>query len=132
MLQRRFRFRGRSSLRFVYQRGKTYRVDGLSLRAVCNSRLSHNRAAIVVAKKSIKSAPKRNKMRRRLYEILRRHWSSLSVPYDLVLTVHDPSLLDTSPEELTRLLMQLLQQSRVWSEHQNSSDPKSRPQSSQM
>lgn len=88
MIKSTHRFHGRGSLRFVYQRGQTVRGAQISLRYVLNSRRSEYRAAVVVSRKVSKSAVVRNRVRRRIYEIVRNNSAAINGPFDLVFTVY--------------------------------------------
>src|SRR5262245_38924158 len=99
MISRQHRFHGYNSLRFVYQKGQTVRQAYLSLKYVANSRRSQYRCAVVVGKKVHKSAVVRNRIRRRIYEIVRHQEKQLS-NYDLVFTVFSEEAAKASSEEL--------------------------------
>src|SRR5258707_14605139 len=94
MLAAKYRFHGFGALKFVFGHGRTHRFKSFSLRVVHNSRRADSRLAIVVSKKVIKTAPKRNLSRRRIYEALREHWQNIKPAYDIVVSVHDSALLD--------------------------------------
>jgi ribonuclease P protein component len=83
------RFHGRGSLRFVYQRGATVRTHEFSLRYVRNPRAAQYRVAVVVSRKVSKSAVVRNRIRRRLYEVVRVTAEQITEPFDLVFIVYD-------------------------------------------
>jgi len=110
MITREHRFHGRNSLRYVYRAGKTLRSPHLALRYCPNDRQAHYRAAVVVSKKVSKSAVVRNRIRRRLYEILRHHQSEIVKPVDMVLTVYSPLLAVIPAGELEAVLVRLLRQ----------------------
>src|SRR5690606_6365447 len=82
------RFHGRSSLRFVYQHGQTIRGASVALRFVKNGRQPSYRVAVVVSRKVSKSAVVRNRIRRRIYEIVRNLADQIPEPYDMVFTVY--------------------------------------------
>jgi ribonuclease P protein component len=102
------RFHGRNSLRFAYQHGRMVRGDQLGLRAVRNMRQKTWRAAVVVSKKVSKSAVVRNRIRRRVFEIVRRHGARIAQPYDLVFNVYTDSLAKADQYELERIVTGLL------------------------
>lgn len=107
------RFHGHGSLRFVYQNGKTIRGQQLALKYCENQRRSVFRVAIVVSKKVHKSAVKRNRIRRRLYEIVRELAKDINKPYDLVFTVFSDQCINTPIEELKRTVKSQLKQAGV-------------------
>lgn len=109
MISSAHRFHGRSSLRFVYQRGQTVRGPMVALRYVRNERQQQYRVAVVVSRKVSKSAVKRNRVRRRVYEIVRRRAAQLTGPFDLIFTVYDESVADMQSASLSKAVVGLLQ-----------------------
>ena len=105
MIHSTHRFHGRSSLRFVYQRGQTVRGPLVSLRYVRNDRQSSYRVAVVVSRKVSKSAVVRNRIRRRLYEIIRKHAAGIVGPYDVVLSVYGEEVATMSHASLQKTLL---------------------------
>lgn len=79
-----------------------------SIKSVLNNRRSTYRAAVVVSRKVHKSAVTRNRIRRRLYEILRQIEGDIAGPYDIVITVfHDGVLKDSADNLAVQLKKQL-------------------------
>jgi len=113
MLAAKYRFHGHAALRFVFGRGKTYRLKSLSLRVAHNPHRQHSRAAVVISKKVIKASPKRNTVRRRVYEALRLNWEHIAPGHDMVISIYDPNFLD-KPEELAHELKKSLQVAQAW------------------
>jgi len=62
---------------------------------------------VIVSKKVAKSAVKRNRMRRRVYEVLREHFD-FELSYDLAVTIFSEEVLDVSYDELKRQLEKLV------------------------
>ena len=114
MLAGRYRFHGYGSLKFLYHKGSTYRSRSLTLRIVANPKRSTSRVAVIVTKKVQKAAPRRNRIRRRVYEVVRTHWRHLQPGYDLLLTVYDPLAGEMPYPELEKLVVNILQQAHVW------------------
>ena len=72
MISVRHRFHGYGSLRTVYQRGQTVRGPAITLKyRYRGPQRQPYRVAVVVSRKVHKSAVVRNRIRRRLYEIVR-------------------------------------------------------------
>lgn len=107
------RFHGRSSLRFVYQRGQAVRGNYLSLRYARNPRQRSYRVAVVVSRKVSKSAVVRNRIRRRLYELVRTRAGQIQEPFDLVFIVYDEAVATMEPAALKRLVAGQLQKAGV-------------------
>jgi ribonuclease P protein component len=113
MIAKKFRFHGYGSLRFVYTKGQTVRTRFLSLKFHENTRRSESRLAVVVAKKVTKKAPDRNRIRRRLYELMRSNWVQIKSPHDMVITVFDERVATLPAGELNKMVQDLLKQAKI-------------------
>jgi ribonuclease P protein component len=100
MISRKNRFHGYNSLRNVYRSGQVSRGPLFAVKALPNDRRSSYRLAVVVSRKVDKSAVKRNRIRRRLYETSRELESRLAQPHDIVITVFHATVLETPQKEL--------------------------------
>ena len=108
MISRSHRFHGYNSLRHVYRRGQIARGAQFAVKAAPNPRRKTYRVAVVVSRKVNKSAVARNRMRRRLYELIRELDDRIQGPYDIAITVFQNSLLETTHGQLkTQLVKQL-------------------------
>jgi ribonuclease P protein component len=112
MISRLNRFHGHGSLRYVYQNGQTVRGPLCALKSVRNERRQRWRLAVVVSKKVHKSAVRRNRIRRRLYEAFRLEAADIPA-YDMVLTVFHEQLGEIPAEELTKLVRAQLRQAGI-------------------
>jgi ribonuclease P protein component len=113
MIARKHRFHGYGSLRYVYQHGRTVRGQLTSLKFVPNTHRPTYRLAVVVSKKVNKSAVVRNRIRRRLYEVVREHETEITQPYDIVLTVFSEQLVTTPSPELEKIVLDQLTQAKI-------------------
>ncbi len=104
MLASQHRFHGLNSLSFAYRNGQTVRGSQLTLKYALNSRRSSYRAAVVVSRKVDKSAVVRNRLRRRVYEVIRLQGDEIQAPYDLIFTVFSSQLLEVESEKLQQLV----------------------------
>jgi|AntRauTorcE11897_2_1112592.scaffolds.fasta_scaffold00129_40 ribonuclease P protein component len=113
MIKKQYRFHGYNSLQSVYRRGKTVRGPLTSLKYMRNDRRQHYRLAVVVSKKVHKSAVKRNRIRRRLYEAVRLLEPRITQPYDIVLTVFHENVATIPAEEVRKLVFTQLKQAGI-------------------
>lgn len=113
MINRAHRFHGHGSLRYVYQHGQTVRGPLTAMKYATNSRRSRYRLAVVVSKKVSKSAVKRNRIRRRLYEAVRGYQTQIDKPYDIVMTVFHEQVANLPAPELDRLVRAQLRQAGI-------------------
>lgn len=112
MISRAHRFHGHGSLRYVYQHGQTVRGPLCALKYVRNTRRNAYRLAVVVSKKVHKSAVKRNRIRRRLYEAVR--LTALDIePFDMVLTVFHEQVAEMPSDELMKMVKAQLKQAGI-------------------
>lgn len=118
-----YRFHGYNSLRYVHQQGKTIRGQQITLKFAANQRREVFRCAIVVSRKVSKSAVVRNRIRRRIYEIIRTYQTQITEPTDLVFTILDVRILSMSPEQLTETITDLLLEARLIKKSKQSHSP---------
>ena len=104
MLTNHHRFHGHGSLRYVYRRGDVIRGRTITLRYAENSRRGHSRVAVVVSKKVLKSAVGRNRIRRRVYEIIRHTLPSIQTPYDIAVLVFSSDVATMPHHELESIV----------------------------
>ena len=108
MLQQRYRFHGYGGLRYLYRHASAERSRLLTVKYVANRRRRMPRIAVVVSKKVHKSAVGRNRIRRRIYEILRQHVPYFTGVYDVALIITSSEVLTTPHEELALVVTNLL------------------------
>jgi ribonuclease P protein component len=136
MIARKHRFHSYGSLNSVYRQGQTARNPQLSLRYATRDPRKPYRVAVVVSRKVHKSAVVRNRIRRRIFEIVRQidgqgqtknaaastaestesttrinnHASHAIQPgTDLIFTVFTDKLATTEAAELETIIIDLLE-----------------------
>jgi ribonuclease P protein component len=111
MISKEHRFHGHHSLDFTYRRGKTVRGPMCSLRYV-KTRGDGYRLSVVVSKKVQKSAVVRNRIRRRVYEIMRKLDSEKGLPgWDMIISVFDESFAEMPSKNLEKTIRGLVEKS---------------------
>lgn len=108
MLSARHRFHGHGSLQAVYRNGQAVRGPLMSLKYVSRRSNKGYRVAVVVSKKVHKSAVTRNRIRRRIYEIIRQAGEELTTGKDLIITVFSERTAELGSSELTSMTEDLL------------------------
>ncbi|MBQ3347955.1 ribonuclease P protein component [Candidatus Saccharibacteria bacterium] len=99
-------------MRWVYQKGKTIRGPKMSLVFAENTK-GFTRVAVVVSKKVNKTAVGRNRIRRRVYEAVRRNFEDVPLKHDYIFVVYAPDVLTMPHKDLEKLLGDLVEQSKV-------------------
>lgn len=112
MLGRSHRFHGYRALNGVYKNGRTVRSAFAGLRYGSRGQDKPYRVAVVVSKKTNKSAVIRNRIRRRVYAAIREastaQGPAIRPGTDMVFTVFNDKVADMSPEELSEMIEGLL------------------------
>jgi ribonuclease P protein component len=108
MISVRHRFHGYGGVRAVYRDGNTVRGPMMSLKYVDRDKKRGYRAAVVVSRKVNKSAVTRNRIRRRVYEIIRQTEPRMTDKKDLVLTVFSDKAADIGSDDLRSQVENLL------------------------
>ncbi|HEX5456205.1 MAG TPA: ribonuclease P protein component [Candidatus Saccharimonadales bacterium] len=114
MISRKNRFRGHRSLDIVYKKGRTTKAGPLSMRYLSSQRGDY-RLAVVVSKKVSKSAVKRNRIRRRVFELFRKEHKDQNKPlsYDVIISVFNEEVANMSADKLAKIFDKLLQNARL-------------------
>ena len=107
MLTRIHRFHGHNALRPAYQKGSSAYGKNLKLIWLPSRAGGAYRAAVVVSKKVHKSAVVRNRIRRRLFELLRSTVPS-DAGFELVVVVQNSAVATMAAPELEAEVVGLL------------------------
>ena len=110
MISAKYRFHGYGSLNYLHRNGKTARGKMMSARFIPNQRRENPRFAVVVSKKVYKSAVKRNRIRRRIYEIIRVNIGENPPAIDIALNIYSPEVLNLTHDELVKQVKGLLKE----------------------
>jgi ribonuclease P protein component len=108
MLGQRHRFHGYGSLKQVYSQGQQARGSMLSLKFKQRDPRRPYRVAVVVSRKVSKSAVTRNRIRRRIYEQVRKASEGVDPGTDLVFTAYNEQLATISADKLQAMIRDLL------------------------
>ena len=84
----------------------------MSLVFVRNTR-GFTRVAVVVSKKVAKSAVERNRIRRRLYEVIRVNFDLVPKKMDYIFVVYSKEVLKMRFSELESLMGELVEESKI-------------------
>jgi ribonuclease P protein component len=114
MLSAIHRFHGHGSLRYVYKNGQAVRSHFMTVKHTDNPRRKHSRFAIVVSKKVLKSAVGRNRIRRRIYEVIREELPRMKAASDIVIIVFSSELVAMPSPELKETIQQLFDQAGLY------------------
>lgn len=100
-----FRLSLKRDFKNVFDTGKNSSIPEITLK-YCQNNLNHPRLAIIISSKVSKSAVKRNQLRRRIREILRKKLD-LNTKHDLIFITR-PEILNRKFPELQIIIERLL------------------------
>ena len=115
MISRKHRFHGYGSLQHVYKQGSTIRGPLFAVKSLPNPKRTDYRLAVVVSRKVNKSAVVRNRIRRRLYEIVRQLEVDIFSPHDIVISVFSDTVAEQGTQILADQVKKQLSQAGVFS-----------------
>lgn len=113
MISARLRFHGHGSLRYLYKNGDTVRSRLFTIKYISNPRRKNSRFAVVISKKVHKSAVGRNRVRRRVYEIVRRELPQFAQTADMAIIVTNSEVLNIEHDELVLMLHELFKDAKI-------------------
>lgn len=114
MLAFKYRFHGHGSLRYVYSHGQAVRSRLVTLKYSRHPKRKNPRIAIVVSKKVYKGAVGRNRIRRRIYEIIRHELPHVYDNQDMAFIVFSSEVMTMPQDELVVAIKQLLTTADVY------------------
>lgn len=103
MLTRKNRFNKSYQVRYVLKNGHSHKEGPLLFKYVAQNDTHNAKIAVVVSKKVHKSAVVRNRIRRRVFEMVRVHKDNL-VGFDLVIMVYAASVASMSAAKLQEMI----------------------------
>ena len=108
------RFHGHGSLRYVYKNGQAIRSRLITIKYTHNPNRKTSRFAVVVSKRVHKGAVGRNRMRRRVYEVIRKELPNIPQSYDVAVMIFSSEVLSMSADDLTDTIRQLFEQAELY------------------
>lgn len=112
MLRKKYRFHSRGGVKWVFKHGRTLRGPAISLVFAENTK-GFTRVAVVVSRKVNKTAVGRNRIRRRIYEAVRKNFEDVPRKYDYIFVVRAPKALTMREKDLEKILGDLVNQAKV-------------------
>ena len=110
MIATKHRFNRRNHVNYVHRKGKTVRGKSMALRYIRGQKHQHFRVAVIVSRKVDKRAVLRNRIRRRVYEIIRQLEPPIQPDVDLIISLFDSSAADMPAKQLQQQLQTMLEQ----------------------
>ncbi len=110
MLPKQQRFHTQGAVRRVMQHGRPTRGRHMMAKSA-DSKYPTSRIAVIVSKKVYKAAVKRNRIRRRIYNIVRHELAHHTTSKDITITVFSPDVLLLDFPSLEKELKLILQTS---------------------
>ncbi|MBA3758851.1 ribonuclease P protein component [Candidatus Saccharibacteria bacterium] len=113
MLSLKNRFHGHNTVRRVYRSGHSARNTLGSIHVVQGERVPITKVAVVVSRKVDKSAVRRNRIRRRIYEIIRIGLDDFKAPSEVVITVYQAEAATLPAGQLEASVHELCKKAKI-------------------
>jgi len=97
MLAQKYRLSRPGDFKLIFQQGRKISTPLFLIRYQPNN-LAYSRFTVIVANKISKQAVVRNKIKRRLREIIKLNFSKLKQNYDIIITAKAPAVIATYAE----------------------------------
>ncbi len=107
MLAVKNRIHGRNVFLRIFKSGKTIRSKYMNLN-YSPIRGKHFKVAVIVSRKVSKKAVIRNRIRRRIYELIRQEFTDYANGYNLIFTVFSNELAVLKTSELKKIIEDIL------------------------
>lgn len=114
MLSYAYRFHGHGSLRYVYKNGHAVRSRLVTVKCTKNPYRKTSRFAVVVSKKVHKSAVGRNRIRRRVYEIIRQEIPRITGIHDVAVMIFSGEAITMPHDDLRDAVIQAFDQAGLY------------------
>jgi len=98
----------------VYKNGKSVRGSKISLVYLSENKRRQSRFAVVVSKKVLKSAVGRNRIRRRVYEVVRAEFPELREMIDVVISIYSKDVESMPHEELVGIMREVFREAKLY------------------
>ena len=106
MLSARYRFHRRNHVARVHKKGRSVRSGSLALKYVLGNS-KDIKVAVIVSKKVAKSAVTRNRIRRRVFELVRNHFERLPEGFEGIVSVYGVEAAKMPSDELKAHILEL-------------------------
>jgi ribonuclease P protein component len=114
MIASRYRFHSRGGIKYTHSGGKQVRGDKISLTVVKDTGRKNSRFAVIVSKKVLKSAVGRNRIRRRVYEVIRLEVPKFINQHDVLVSIYSKDIKDITHHELKNTLVGLFKAANLY------------------
>ncbi len=102
------RFHGHGSLNYLYRNGLIIRSKFITLKYLTNSYRKNSRISVIISKKITKKAVLRNRIRRRIYEIIRLELNNFTGVFDLAIVVNSLEINEMDYLEIKSMIKDIL------------------------
>lgn len=111
MLAKKYRLKNEAEIKEVLKRGRFFKNKYLRIKVQKND-ADYSRFATPVGLKVSKKAVTRNKIKRRLQEILRTNWDDIKSGYNVLVMVEAP-IKNKEYQQIEQALLELLSQAKL-------------------
>lgn len=111
MLPRKYKLKKENNFKKVFKQGKYYQEDFIKIRTLKND-LKINRFGFIVGLKISKKSTQRNKIKRRLEEVIRLKLDQIKSGFDIVILVNQ-EITEKGYQEIEKTLINLFKKAKL-------------------
>lgn len=111
MINRKNRIKKKKDFEIIYKKSKIFKNNFLILRVLENN-LEDCRFSVIISQKVNKKAVCRNKIRRRIYSIIKKNFNNLKIKADIVITIKI-DIKDKSFKEVEEIIEKIFIKAKI-------------------
>ena len=111
MLSREYKLKKDNDFKKVFKQGRYYQEDFIRVRVLKND-LEVNRFGFIIGLKISKKSTQRNKIKRKLEEIIRLNLKQIKFGFDMVILV-SPEIIEKNYQEIEKTLINLFKKTKL-------------------
>jgi len=111
MLSKKYKLKKDNDFKRVFKEGKYYQEDFIKIRVLKNN-LEMSRFGFIIGLKISKKSTQRNKIKRKLEEIIRLNLKQIKPSFDIVVLV-SPRIIEKKYQEMEKTLINLFKKSKL-------------------
>jgi ribonuclease P protein component len=112
MFSRKNRLLSKKDFGIIYRSGRFFSFENISIK-ILENKLGYSRIGLSVGIKFYKQATERNRIKRKLREIVRKNWEKIKTGFDIVIIVKSSKNKKEESQALEKFFLSILEKGRI-------------------